>query len=181
MKIAVIEDEIRIREGLSRLIGRLGPQYEIAGEAENGKEGLALVRETKPDLIITDIKMSEMDGLEMLEALEREKLLPKVIVLSAYSEFEYARKAMRMGVSIFSNPSSWATLQKRCTGRRKSCGRRKRKTVRLCVPRSRFSRESWQETYRWRRKQKKAWRLCWDCGKKSPARFCTGILERDMK
>ncbi len=101
MKLVVIEDEIRIREGLVRLIGKLSPDYVVAGEAENGKEGLSLVRSVRPEVIVTDIKMPEMDGLKMLELLEKEGSLPKVIVLSAYSEFEYARKAMRMGVKEY--------------------------------------------------------------------------------
>ena len=61
MRIVVIEDEIRIREGLSRLVGKLDPDYEVVGEAENGKEGLKLIQETMPDVIFTDIRMPEMD------------------------------------------------------------------------------------------------------------------------
>lgn len=68
---------------------------------ENGKAGYELVRKAKPDLVITDIKMPEMDGLEMLSCLYEEGNMPKTIVLSAYSEFEYARKAMRLGIKEY--------------------------------------------------------------------------------
>lgn len=101
MKIVIIEDEIRIREGLVKLISKLEKSYEIIGSAENGKIGYELVKEIKPDLVITDIKMPEMDGLEMLCGLYEEGYLPKTIVLSAYSEFEYARKAMRLGIKEY--------------------------------------------------------------------------------
>lgn len=101
MRIVIIEDEIRIREGLSRLLKKLDTKYEIAGEAENGEEGLALIRRVMPELIITDIRMPVMDGLEMLTKLQEEGFRAKVIVLSAYSEFEYARQAMRMGVKEY--------------------------------------------------------------------------------
>ena len=98
MKVVIVEDEIRIREGLARLIKKLKPDYEIAGEAENGRDGYELICTAQPDLVITDIKMPLMDGLEMLSLLHREGIMPQVIVLSAYSEFEYARQAMRLGI-----------------------------------------------------------------------------------
>lgn len=101
MKIIVIEDEVRIREGITRLLGKINPEYEVVGEAENGCEGLELIRRCRPDVVITDIKMANMDGLEMLTAMYEEGIGAKAVVLSAYSEFEYARKAMRMGVTEY--------------------------------------------------------------------------------
>lgn len=98
MRIVVIEDEIRIREGLSRLVGKLDPDYEVVGEAENGKEGLKLIQETMPDVIFTDIRMPEMDGLEMLAAAYKSGCKAKSIILTAYSEFDYAKQAIRLGV-----------------------------------------------------------------------------------
>lgn len=101
MKIVVVEDEIRIREGIHALIEMLGDEYEFAGEAENGVKGLELIREVLPDLVITDIRMPDMDGLEMLQCMEEEQIHSKGIVLSAYSEFEYARTAIRLGVTEY--------------------------------------------------------------------------------
>lgn len=101
MKIIVVEDEIRIREGISRLLHKLDPDYELAGEAENGREGLALIRQKRPELVITDIRMPVMDGLEMLRALHEENIPVKAVVLSAYSEFEYARQAIKLGVTEY--------------------------------------------------------------------------------
>lgn len=101
MKIVIVEDEIRIREGLGRLVRKLDQSYEVIGEAGNGEEGCRLIREQCPDVIITDIKMPLMDGLEMLTVLYDEGIKAKAVVLSAYSEFEYARQAMRMGVKEY--------------------------------------------------------------------------------
>lgn len=101
MKIVVVEDEIRIREGIAKLVQKLDKGYEVAGEAENGKEGLELIRRLRPDIIITDIKMPEMDGIEMLQHLHDEGILSKAIVLSAYSEFDYARQAIKLGVTEY--------------------------------------------------------------------------------
>lgn len=101
MKVAIVEDEIRIREGLTRLLKKISPDCEIMGEAENGVKGLALIEETHPDLIITDIKMPQMDGLEMLSLLHERNIKAKVIVLSAYSEFAYAQQAIKLGISEY--------------------------------------------------------------------------------
>ena len=101
MKIVIVEDEIRIREGLVKLIKKINEEHEVVGEAENGIEGLQLIEETKPDLIITDIKMLDMDGLEMLKRLKEMKSSAKAIVLSAYSEFSYAQQAIKLGISEY--------------------------------------------------------------------------------
>lgn len=101
MKIVIVEDEIRIREGIVKLLGKIGEEYLVVGEACDGKEGLKLCQKETPDLIITDIRMPEMDGIEMLAEYYRLGFKSKAIVLSAYSEFEYARGAMKLGVTEY--------------------------------------------------------------------------------
>ena len=66
MKVLIVEDEIRIREGIRKLLTKLSEEYLVIGEAENGVQGLNMVMDLRPDLVITDIKMPQMDGLEML-------------------------------------------------------------------------------------------------------------------
>lgn len=101
MKVVIVEDEIRIREGIEKLLLKAKDEFELVGEAENGEAGLHLLRELRPDIVITDIRMPLMDGLEMLTQMMNEGLNTKAIVLSAYSEFEYARKAMKLGVTEY--------------------------------------------------------------------------------
>lgn len=101
MKIVVIEDEIRIREGIGRLLHKLDETYEFAGAAENGRQGLVLIQDVKPDVVITDIRMPVMDGLEMLTEAVAAGFEGKAVILSAYSEFDYARQAIRLGVSEY--------------------------------------------------------------------------------
>lgn len=101
MKIVIVEDEIRIREGIINLIKKINGEFEVVGEAENGVEGLQVITEVHPDLIITDIKMPDMDGLEMLKILKEKKSAVKAIVLSAYTEFTYAQQAIKLGVSEY--------------------------------------------------------------------------------
>lgn len=101
MKIVVIEDEIRIREGISRLLQKMYQEDELAGTAENGKQGLELIQSVSPDVVITDIRMPLMDGLEMLTEAAAGGYAGKAVILSAYTEFDYARQAIRLGVSEY--------------------------------------------------------------------------------
>lgn len=100
MRVLVVEDEIRIREGIEKLLSKF-TDVECVGEACDGQEGLLKLRSLKPDVVITDIMMPNMDGLEMLEEMVNEGIKTKAIVLSAYSEFEYARRAMKLGVDEY--------------------------------------------------------------------------------
>jgi two-component system response regulator YesN len=75
--------------------------YEVAGSAQNGAEGLEVYRSTRPDVIIVDIVMPVMDGLEFIQAIRQQDTLTKIIILSAYGEFEYAQKAIDYGISSY--------------------------------------------------------------------------------
>lgn len=101
MRILLVEDEIRIREGIIKLVNKLNKDFKIIGEADNGLEGLELITKLRPDLIISDIKMPQMDGIEMLQELANKGIKHKVILLSAYSEFAYAQKAIKLGVNEY--------------------------------------------------------------------------------
>ena len=81
MKAVVIEDEILIREGLCKLLKKMFPEIEVTGTAGNGQEGLLCIERDKPDMIITDIRMPIMDGLEMITKMQRAGLFPKIRVM----------------------------------------------------------------------------------------------------
>ncbi|MDD2955613.1 MAG: response regulator [Oscillospiraceae bacterium] len=98
LKFVVVEDEQKTRSGLVRLIQKLKPSYECAGEAANGVDGLALIRSVNPHVVITDIKMPLMSGIDMLTQLKEDNLQFKPIILSGYADFEYARTAIKIGV-----------------------------------------------------------------------------------
>lgn len=101
MNIVVVEDAKPIREGLANILHRIDSTYQVAGKAADGVEGLKLIREIKPDLVIMDIQMPDMDGLTMLEKVREEKIDCKVIVLTAYSDFNYAKKAIELGIENY--------------------------------------------------------------------------------
>lgn len=98
MRIVIVEDEILIREGIARLVSRVAGAHQVVAEAANGREGLSAILTLKPELVITDIRMPDMDGLEMLAQAHEHGCVCPAIVLTAYSEFAYARQAVRLGV-----------------------------------------------------------------------------------
>ncbi len=100
MRIVIVEDEVKIREGMGKLIGSQ-TEHIVLGEASNGEEGLEMIQRFKPDLVITDIRMPKMDGLEMIKELYERKIPVHTIILSGYSEFEYAQKGIRYGVDDY--------------------------------------------------------------------------------
>lgn len=101
MRIVVVEDEFRARKGIINLINKYCPDYEVVGEAENGINGLEVISRLKPDIVIADIMMPEMNGLEMFQKLKELGIKNKTIILSGYSEFEYAQKSIKFGVSDY--------------------------------------------------------------------------------
>lgn len=97
-KVLLVEDEIEIRQGMRELIRQAAPQFGVTGEAASGIEALAYLKCEMPDLLITDIRMREMDGLTMVS--KAKEMYPEllIIIISGYGEFEYARKAIEYGV-----------------------------------------------------------------------------------
>ena len=96
MKILIADDEVLICEWLEFCIAQ-NPDYQLVGRAGNGKEALELFRETEPDLILTDIKMPLMDGIELLRTVKSLRPETIVVLLTAFSEFNLARQAIREG------------------------------------------------------------------------------------
>ncbi|WP_028547502.1 response regulator [Paenibacillus sp. UNC451MF] len=100
-KICVIDDIKSTVDMIATKIAWDTYGIQVAGTARNGEEGLALIQDVRPDIILTDIRMPRMDGLEMTRQII--DLLPdcKIIILSAYTDFEYAKKAIRLGAFDF--------------------------------------------------------------------------------
>ncbi len=95
LKILIAEDEDIIRKGLVFTIDWLSMDCVVVAEAVDGEEGLQKIIEYKPDVVITDIKMPKLDGIEMVRrGLEQVKF--KSIILTSYTEFEYAKKAIEL-------------------------------------------------------------------------------------
>ncbi len=97
-RVVLVDDEHIILDGLSKAVrwGDMG--CEVVGTASNGEEGLRLVRELRPDILLTDIRMPNMDGLSMVAALRSEFPRLQIAVLTAFRDFEYAQTALNLGV-----------------------------------------------------------------------------------
>lgn len=90
LKVFLAEDETLIREGLRDNIPWEQYGYRFVGEAADGEMALPLIRKTKPDVLITDIKMPFMDGLSLSRIVREELPKTKIIIISGYDDFEYA-------------------------------------------------------------------------------------------
>lgn len=100
MRILIVEDEIRIRKGLANLVEK-HTEHTVVGQASNGQEGKEMALLYEPDLIITDIRMPVMDGLEMIKQLKEYGGEWRFVILSGYSEFEYAKRALQYGADDY--------------------------------------------------------------------------------
>jgi two-component system response regulator YesN len=101
LSVIVVDDEVLVRVGLRTMLPWSTMGYRIVGDAGNGVEGLKLLKELQPDLVITDIKMPVMDGLEMIRRARAENVKSKFIVLSSYDDFHLVREALKMGAEDY--------------------------------------------------------------------------------
>lgn len=100
MKILIIDDEPKIRNGLSNLLTRR-EGWEIAGAYENAADALKYLAVNQVDVMITDIKMPEISGLELIARIRERDKKTAIIILSGYSNFQFAQRAIELGVSRY--------------------------------------------------------------------------------
>lgn len=105
VKIVLADDHAAVRNSLRLLIAE-EPDLELVGEAVDGLEAIRAVHALKPDLLLTDIKMPQMSGLEVLQYLRNEKNPVAIIILSNHSDTLYVEAAMRLGANAFVAKSS---------------------------------------------------------------------------
>ncbi len=96
LKILIVDDEPTVRRGIMLGVDWAKMDCVVVGEASNGLEGLETEERYHPNLIITDVRMPKMDGIEMLTQLRHRGCMARVILLTAYSDFSYARSALQL-------------------------------------------------------------------------------------
>ena len=101
VKLFLVEDEIVMRDGIKRQINWEKEDIEFVGEASDGELAWPMILETKPDILLTDIKMPFMDGLELSALVRKELPDTAIIILSGYDEFVYAQQAVSLGVTDY--------------------------------------------------------------------------------
>lgn len=97
VKVVIIDDHVMVREGIKQLL-EIDGDILVVGEAGDGEEGIKLLENMKPDVVLLDINMPKMNGLEVLEVLKKRGLSHKVLILTIHNEVEYLVKAMDIGV-----------------------------------------------------------------------------------
>lgn len=96
-KVLIVDDEPWVAYGLAHLIDWESMGFQIIGEANDGLTALAIIKEQRPQLIVSDIRMPGLDGIELLRQIKENGLEAKVILVSGYAEFQYAQQALRLG------------------------------------------------------------------------------------
>ncbi len=111
-KVVLIDDEPIILEGMKQGMDWKRWDCQVAGTAGSGREGLELIERVKPHIVFTDIYMAHMDGLEMLAGIKSQYEHMQVSILTGYRDFDYAREAIRLGVTRFLlKPSKMGELE----------------------------------------------------------------------
>lgn len=101
IKVFLVEDEMVIRRGIKNSIDWVKEGYIFCGEASDGELAYPMIIKEKPDILITDIRMPFMDGLELCKLVKKELPNIKILILSGYDEFDYAKEAIRLGVTEY--------------------------------------------------------------------------------
>ena len=101
LRTFLAEDEIVVRENIKKMVPWEQYGFELVGEASDGEMALPLIRKLKPDLLITDIKMPFMDGLTLCRMVRKELPHIKIVILSGYDDFNYAKEAINIGVEDY--------------------------------------------------------------------------------
>lgn len=114
MKLLIAEDEDMIRSGMEKYIRLHTDRFEKIYLARNGQEALDIIFQYEPELMLLDVQMPVLTGIEVMQEARRAKRLPKTIILSGYEEFKYAQQALRLGaVDYLLKPSRSSDILKR--------------------------------------------------------------------
>ena len=97
----LVDDEPEIREGMKEIVDWEACGFRLVAEADNGLDALQLAEQTRPDLVITDVRMHFMDGLEMVERMRAFLPMAQFVVVSGYDEFEYTRKSIQIKIADY--------------------------------------------------------------------------------
>lgn len=101
IKVLLVDDDFLVRTFLSRIMDWEEHGYTLVGAAQDGEEALRMVQEYQPEIIITDISMPVMDGIELIRRLKQDGSTARIIALSCHDDFEYVKEAMKLGIDEY--------------------------------------------------------------------------------
>ncbi|MEC0184659.1 response regulator [Paenibacillus peoriae] len=99
--VMIVDDELFVRKGLIEMIDWESSGFKVIDESDNGEDALAIIQAKKPDLVVTDIRMPVLDGLELIEAVSKLQLETEFVIISGYNDFRYAQQAVRFNVQDY--------------------------------------------------------------------------------
>lgn len=99
--VIIVDDELFVRKGLIEMIDWESSGFKVIDESDNGEDALAIIQAKKPDLVVTDIRMPVLDGLELIEAASKLQLETEFVIISGHNDFRYAQQAVRFGVQDY--------------------------------------------------------------------------------
>lgn len=101
LKVFLVEDEFVVRQGIKNNIDWVSHGYEFCGESSDGELAFPMIQKMRPDIVITDIRMPFMDGLELSKLIKKELPEIEIIILTGHGEFEYAKEAIKIGIAEY--------------------------------------------------------------------------------
>ncbi len=101
MRVLIVEDEPVIQKGLVKMVQRYPASFSAIYTADDGESALEMIQSVEPHLVLTDLRMKRMDGLELCERIHREFAHVQVAVISGYNDFGYAQRAIEYGVKRY--------------------------------------------------------------------------------
>ena len=127
--ILIVEDEYLVRQGLTKLVNVAAYDMEIIGQAENGRQAWDLIQKQVPDIILTDINMPQLNGIQLASLVRETYSQVHLVFLTGYDDFDYALSAVKLGVDDYLLKPFPVRTFRRCWGKSsKSWTRKKRKS-----------------------------------------------------
>ena len=125
LKILIVDDEFIMRQGIAHMIDWEKEGFQIIGQASNGQEALEIIKENVPDIIISDVVMPQLNGIELAKVIQNNYPQIKIIILSSYSDFEYVKSSFQNGAVDYIlkpslNPSEMLKTLKKISNQNKS-------------------------------------------------------------
>lgn len=112
IKIVIADDHVMVREGMKQLL-ELDGDFQVVGQASDGYECLSVLKEAKPEVLLLDINMPNLNGLQTLERIKKEKINVKILMLTIHNEIEYLEKAKNLGVDGYVLKDSESSVLKK--------------------------------------------------------------------
>lgn len=101
IRTVIIDDDCNVRKYIKMIIESTENEFKVIGEADNGKEGLNIIEDTHPDILILDIEMPSLNGIELMQELEKREIYLRTLILSCHDEYEFVRQAMKLGAADY--------------------------------------------------------------------------------